>query len=128
MGHERPRRLRLGNEEGCGLDQPTGQNDDSSGQGTDENEPNPTVVAGSIPNNKSDLTRFYVANDKVGSDEFLYLAWERVQEPTGSTNMDFEFNKNKCVLVGNPPAPSSDSSCSTNNRTPARTKGDLLVM
>ena len=55
--------------------------------------PCPTVVNGSIPNNKSDLTRFYVANEKVGSDEFLYLAWERVQEPNGTTNMDFEFNQ-----------------------------------
>lgn len=113
---------------GCALDRPTGQTDDSFGQGADENEPNPAVVDGSIPNNKSDLTRFYVANERVGTDEFLYLAWERVQEPTGTTNMDFEFNKNKCVLTGTPPAPTADSLCSTNGITPARSAGDLLVM
>ena len=36
--------------------------------------------------------RFYVANEKVGK-EFLYLAWARVQEPNGTTNMDFELNQ-----------------------------------
>ena len=45
-------------------------------------------------NNKSDLTRFYVANEtRLRRSEFLYLAWERVQEPNGTTNMDFEFNQ-----------------------------------
>lgn len=53
----------------------------------------PSVIDGSIPNNKSDLTRLYVANQRVNSKEYLYLAWERAQEPTGTTNMDFEFNQ-----------------------------------
>src|SRR5437764_138157 len=44
------------------LDKPTGQQDDSFGQGTKEDSPVPTVVNGSIPNNKSDLTRFYVSD------------------------------------------------------------------
>jgi hypothetical protein len=96
-----------------GIDKPTGQTDDSFGQGTKEDTPVPTVVDGSIPNNKSDLTRFYVANEKAGGDDFLYLAWERVQEPSGTTNMDFEFNQ--------------DSTLSSNGVTPVRTAGDILI-
>ena len=96
-----------------GLDKPTGQTDDSFGNGTKEDTPVPSVVDGSIPNNKSDLTRLYVANQRVNSKEFLYLAWERVQEPTGTTNMDFEFNQS--------------STLSTNGVTPVRTAGDVLI-
>ena len=96
-----------------GLDKPTGQQDDSFGQGTKEDTPVPTVVDGSIPNNKSDLLRFYVANQRVSGKEFLYLAWERVQEPNGTTNMDFEFNQ------------SSDPS--GNGVTPVKTPGDVLI-
>jgi hypothetical protein len=96
-----------------GLDFPTGQNDNSFGQGTKEDTEIPTVVDGSIPNNKSDLLRFYVANERVAGDEFLYLAWERVQEPSGTTNMDFEFNQNATL--------------SSNGVTPVRTAGDVLI-
>jgi len=96
-----------------GIDLPTGQSDDSFGQGTKEDTAVPTVVDGSIPNNKSDLTRFYVANEKANGDDFLYLAWERVQEPSGTTNMDFEFNQ--------------DSTVSGNGVTPVRTAGDVLI-
>ena len=96
-----------------GIDKPTGTNDNSLGQGTKEDSPVPTVVSGSIPNNKSDLTRFYVANEKVGGKEYLYLAWERVQEPSGTTNMDFEFNQSKTL--------------SSNGVTPVRTAGDILI-
>ena len=39
-------------------DLPTGTSDDSFGQGTKEDDENPTIVTGSIPNNKSDLTTF----------------------------------------------------------------------
>ena len=95
------------------LDKPTGSTDDSFGQGTKEDTAVPSVVDGSIPNNKSDLTRFYVGNEKVGTKEFLYLAWERVQEPTGTTNMDFEFNQGTAV--------------SGNGVTPVRTAGDILI-
>jgi hypothetical protein len=96
-----------------GIDKPTGQTDDSFGQGTAENDPVPVVVDGSIPNNKSDLTRLYVANERVDTSEFLYLAWERVQEPTGTTNMDFEFNQS--------------TELSSNGITPVRTAGDVLI-
>ena len=51
-----------------------GRNDNSFGQGTKEDTAVPTVVTGSIPPNKSDLTRFYVANQLVGTKQFLYLA------------------------------------------------------
>jgi len=98
---------------GCGLDLPTGTSDNSFGQGTKEDTPVPTVVDGSIPNNKSDLLRFYVANEKVGPTDFLYLAWERVQEPNGTTNMDFEFNQSNVL--------------SSNGVTPNRTAGDVLI-
>lgn len=95
------------------FDKPTGQQDDSFGQGTKEDTAVPTVVDGSIPNNKSDLTRFYVANEHVNGKDFLYLAWERVQEPTGTTNMDFEFNQSRTK--------------SGNGITPVRTAGDVLI-
>jgi hypothetical protein len=49
-------------------DQPTGQTDDSFGQGTAENDTNPTIVSGSIPPQKSDLKAFglYEENDANG--------------------------------------------------------------
>src|SRR6516225_7718828 len=61
-----------------GVDKPSGSGDNSFGQGTKEDDPNVTVVHGSIPPNKSDLTRFYEAS-QIGSNNhnFLYLAWER---------------------------------------------------
>src|SRR6185436_8358579 len=52
--------------------------------------------------------------EKVGGKDFLYLAWERVQDPTGTTNMDFEFNQS--------------STLSGNGVTPVRTAGDLLII
>src|SRR5215475_8571178 len=60
-----------------GFDLPSGSGDNSFGQGTKEDSPNVTVVTGSIPPNKSDLTRFYEAS-QIGSNNhnFLYLAWE----------------------------------------------------
>src|SRR6266540_4933390 len=40
-----------------GIDQPSGSNDNAFGQGTKEDDPNVSVVTGSIPPNKNDLTR-----------------------------------------------------------------------
>jgi hypothetical protein len=97
----------------AGFDLPTGQTDNSFVQGTKEDTAVPVVEFGSIPNNKSDLLRFYVANEKAAGDEFLYLAWERVQEPNGTTNMDFEFNQSTTL--------------SSNGVTPVRTAGDVLI-
>jgi Prealbumin-like fold domain len=108
---------------GCALDKPSGQQDDSFGQGTKEDTPAPTIIDGGIPPSKSDLQRFYTSNEKVGDDQFLYLAWERVQEPQGTTNMDFEFNKRDCTPGLTPP----DPDCSANGVTPIRSLGDLLI-
>jgi hypothetical protein len=102
----------------CRLDA-TGTTDNSFGQGTKEDSPIPTIVSGSIPNNKSDLLRFYVNNARVstaqGVHDFIYLAWRRVQAPSGTTYMDFELNQNVAAPgVGN-------------GVTPLRTAGDILI-
>ncbi len=103
---------------GCQLDA-SGSTDNSFGQGTKEDTPVPTVVTGSIPPNKSDLTRFYVTSRKVAvggsTHDFLYLAWERVQEPSGTTNMDFEINQHPITQL------------SANGVTVVRKAGDILV-
>jgi hypothetical protein len=71
----------------------TGSSQDNAlGQGTKEDDPNVSVVQGSIPPNKSDLSRFYTSTEKVGGNTFLYLAWERTNV-LGSANMDFELNQ-----------------------------------
>jgi hypothetical protein len=100
-----------------GFDLVSGQNDNSFGQGTKEDSPNVSVVTGSIPNNKSDLTRFYEAAE-VGSNghNFLYLAWER-NNVLGTANMDFEINQNK----------NQPDLTTTGAKTLNRTAGDLLV-
>jgi hypothetical protein len=99
---------------GCGLDLPTGQTDNSFGTGTKEDTEVPSVVSGQIPNNKSDLTRFYARFvEEANGSTYAYLAWERVQEPNGTTNMDFEFNQSSVL--------------SANGVTPVRTDGDVLV-
>lgn len=97
-----------------GVDTPSGQTDDSF-QGK-EDDPNQDVVFGSIPNNKSDLLRFYVVHQTLGAPEserdFLYLGWVR-SNTLGSANMDFEFNQSTVL--------------SSNGVTPVRTAGDLLI-
>jgi Prealbumin-like fold domain len=79
-------------------DDPTGSSQDNAlGQGTKEDDPNVSVVQGSIPPNKSDLTRFYTSTEKVGGNTFLYLAWERTNV-LGSANMDFELNQSSTAF------------------------------
>ena len=92
----------------------SGAGDDSFGQGTKENTAIPTVVDGSIPPNKSDLKFFGVYQEGSTSSGFLNLYWSRVQDPTGTTNMDFEFNQSGTL--------------SSNGVTPVRTAGDLLII
>jgi uncharacterized surface anchored protein len=96
----------------CGLDLVKDGADNSLGQGSKEDNPNPTVVSGQIPPSKDDLSRFYVNKEKVGGIDFLYLAWER-SNLLGSAHMDFEFNQS------NVKAP--------NGVTINRTAGDLLI-
>ena len=94
-------------------DLPTGANDDSFGQGSKEDTAVPTVVDGSIPPNKSDLLNFGLYLEEAAAGDFLHLFWHRVQEPSGTTNMDFEFNKSETL--------------SANGVTPVRSAGDLLI-
>jgi hypothetical protein len=102
----------------AGIDLASGSGDNAFGQGTKEDDPNVSVVSGSIPPNKSDLTRFYEASEFVGGPgggNFLYLAWERTNN-LGSANMDFEINQATTPNLGSPGA-----------HTINRTAGDLLV-
>lgn len=94
-------------------DLPTGSGDDSFGNGTKEDTAVPTVIDGSIPNNKSDLKNFGVYFEDGAQGRFLHMFWHRVQEPSGTTNMDFEFNKSETI--------------SSNGVTPVRTAGDVLI-
>jgi hypothetical protein len=99
-----------------GFDQPSGNGDNSFGNGTKEDNAAVTTVSGSIPPNKSDLTRFYEASS-IGSNNhnFLYLSWER-NNVLGSANMDFEINQATTPGLGTP-----------GSHTINRTAGDLLV-
>jgi len=103
-------------------DSPSGSGDEAFGQGTAEDNPNPTIVSGSIPPNKSDLKAFGIFTE----DDFLELFWSRVQNPSGTTNMDFELNKEFCDGTA--------THCANNGTakaplyvTPKRTTGDRLV-
>jgi hypothetical protein len=91
----------------------SGAGDDSFGQGTKEDTAVPTVVNGSIPPNKSDLLTFGVYLEENDAGRFLNVFWHRVQEPSGTTNMDFEFNQSEDLTA--------------NGVTPVRTAGDLLI-
>jgi hypothetical protein len=93
----------------------SGTSDNSFGQGTKEDDPSVSVVTGSIPPNKSDLTRFYVANEFASNSNFLYLAWER-SNVLGSANMDFEINQK-----------TQPNLTTTGAKTLNRTAGDLLI-
>jgi hypothetical protein len=95
-------------------DLPSGGGDNSFGQGAKEDTAVPTVVDGSIPPNKSDLKFFGVYQEGTTSSGFLNLYWSRVQDPQGTTNMDFEFNQSNTL--------------SANGVTPVRTAGDLLII
>lgn len=101
----------------------TGSNDDSFGQGTKEDTAVPTIVSGSIPPNKSDLKSFGVYQEGTTSDGFLNLFWSRVQDPSGTTNMDFELNRRQCT----PGLIPADPDCSSNGLTPIRSTGDRLI-
>src|SRR5512132_488233 len=98
-----------------GDDLPSGTSDNSFGQGTKEDDANVSVVTGSIPPQKSDLTRFYVASEFASNSNFLYLAWER-SNVLGSANMDFEINK-----LAQP------NLTTTGPKTLNRSAGDLLI-
>ncbi|MEA5454873.1 hypothetical protein SPF06_09080 [Sinomonas sp. JGH33] len=101
-----------------GIDLPSGSGDNSFGQGTKEDNSNVSVVTGSIPPNKNDLTRFYEASETAGNGHtYLYLAWERLVN-IGNANLDFEINQNPT---------SGFASTTTGPVTLNRTAGDVLV-
>lgn len=102
-------------------DTPSGSTDESFGQGAKEHTPVPSVVDGSIPPDKSDLKFFGVYQEGSTATGFLNLFWSRVQDPSGTTNMDFELNQKRCDLSATP------TNCSANGITPVRTAGDFLV-
>lgn len=95
-------------------DAPTGTNDDSYQGGTKEDTVCPGEVTGSIPNNKSDLLEFGgYAESEVNGPGWLHVYWARVNDPQGTTNMDFEFNR-------------STTKCA-NGPNIVRTAGDVLL-
>ena len=57
----------------AGNDLASGSSDNAFGQGTKEDDPSASVVTGSIPPNKNDLTRFYIGTEFAGGSNFLYL-------------------------------------------------------
>lgn len=101
-----------------GLDVPSGSGDNSFGQGTKEDNAATTVVDGSVPPNKNDLSRFYTASELgTNGHTYLYLAWERLVN-IGNANLDFEINQ-----AVTPGFTATTQGPVTLNRTP----GDLLV-
>src|SRR5215217_121516 len=106
-------------------DKLSGTTDDSFGQGTSENDANPTIVDGSIPPNKSDLKTFGVYTETGSSAKVLELFWTRINSPQGTTNMDFELNQKFCDPSATP------TNCADNKHqppeTPIRTTGDKLI-
>jgi hypothetical protein len=107
-------------------DKASGTGDDSFGQGTSESEPNPTIVSGSIPPNKSDLSHFGIFKE-VAAGKFLELYWTRVQDPNGTTNMDFELNKVACDGTAAKCSNNAPSNKPPLYVTPKRSNGDKLI-
>ena len=97
------------------IDQQTGKTDDSYAGGVKEDTECPGETTGSIPNNKSDLKTFSVYQEAGSGSHpgFVHLAWSRVNEPSGTTLMDFEFNQSAIGCSSGP--------------NKLRTSGDLLI-
>src|SRR6266487_280770 len=101
-----------------GVDKPAGSTDNAFGQGTKEDNASATVVTGSIPPNKNDLTRFYEASELAANNHnYVYLAWERLVN-IGNANLDFEINQHSTAGF---------TGTTTGPVTLNRTAGDLLV-
>ena len=70
-----------------------------------------------IPPNKSDLLNFGgYFEPEAGGPGNLHVFWRRVQEPSGTTNMDFEFNKSNTDCDGAGPS-----------KNVTRSVGDILL-
>jgi hypothetical protein len=101
-----------------GVDLPTGQTDNSFGNGTKESDVNVTVGTGSIPNSKADLGNFYVASETLPAPSnhvLMYLGWTRVNT-SGTTNFDFEINQAAQPDLTTP-----------GPKTLVRTPGDIII-
>ena len=103
----------------------SGSGDDSFGQGSAEDTPCPSVVDGSIPPNKSDLKTFGLYVEENTAGQFLHMFWTRVQNPSGTTNMDFEFNQND--PDDDPCLDPKTGAAGNDGTTPERTAGDMLI-
>jgi hypothetical protein len=92
-----------------------GTGDNSYAGGVKEDTVCPGEKEDSIPPNKSDLLSFHVYREAgTGTHPgFLNLAWSRVSDPSGTTLMDFEFNKSSTPCASGPNV--------------VRTAGDLLI-
>ena len=97
------------------LDKVNGTGDNSYAGGVKEDTTCPAETTDSIPPNKSDLLSYSVYREPGtgGHPGFLNLAWSRVNDPSGTTLMDFEFNQ-------------SSTKCA-NGPNVVRTTGDLLI-
>jgi len=98
----------------------SGPSDDSYTQGAKEGDHCPAVETGSIPNNKADLTDFYVKSAPgigTAAHDFLYLAWDRAST-NGTVTLDFELNKSNEIKT-------ATQGC--NGVNPTRTVGDKLI-
>ena len=92
-------------------DLPSGQTDNAY-KAAKENELNPQVEFGSIPNNKVDLDRIYISSETTANEKlFVYLGWVR-NDTTGTGTISFELNQSDVVL--------------SNGINHQRTVGDLL--
>ena len=103
----------------------SGSGDDSFGQGAAEDTTCPSVVDGSIPPNKSDLKTFGLFVEENTAGQFLHMFWTRVQNPSGTTNMDFEFNQKD--PAEDPCLDPRTGTAGNDGTTPERTAGDVLI-
>ena len=108
-------------------DAPSGSGDNAFGQGTAEDNANPTIVFGSVPPKKSDLKLFGAFTETTAAGKFLELFWSRVQNPSGTTNMDFELNQKFCDPTATPTNCADNGNQSSTPETPVRTAGDKLI-
>ena len=95
----------------------TGGRDEIFSQGTKENDTTVTVACSPSPP-KVNLTQMYAWHQTVGTDTYLYLAWEAPNQSGSNNNhIDFELNQ---VAQSSPP-----SGGGTWQLT--RTPGDILI-
>jgi fimbrial isopeptide formation D2 family protein/uncharacterized repeat protein (TIGR01451 family) len=94
-----------------GIDTPSGQTDNSFKASSDQ-DPVPTIEDGSIPNNKVDFDRLYVASETIGPNLFAYVGFIR-NDTTGTGTLSFELNQS--------------GQLTSNGITFQRTQGDLLI-